>query len=447
MIKLSVGFFALVAVLAMMGTSGCSTKSSTGPGDGGDTLAVYDTTAVFDSTRFHHRVLTLNTTVSGANIADTLTNYPLLVRLSNVADSTGADVLAGAGSDGAKLRFLSADGGAVLKHEIEHWSSTHAAVWVLLPTVTGNGFTSIRMFWGDTVPAGGSNGAAVFDSANGFEAVFHLNEASGDSARDATPNGYKGAPVGSPADSGTLRPVNVTPGSGALIGNAKDFLCDSANINVGSGFRLTTSSGGPTNNSFDYTGTDATFSISAWVKVNAFPATNAFRRGIVTKADSGNGTANTNLQWHMRTINNSNGAFSVLRTSIDPASGGNQVVRPDAAGQWTLVTYSTSAAGGNLRAYNQSGPVTAATSTAANGVHTEANVFIGAFAGASGVGRQFFNGLIDEVRISKVARSNAWHDLDFATQRPGVSALSVGAFNTSIKIDTSVVIDTTLVMQ
>jgi hypothetical protein len=80
-----------------------------------------------------------------------------------------------------------------------------------------------------------------------------------------------------------------------------------------------------------------------------------------------------------------------------------------------------------MRVYNEAGPVTTASQTGTNGAHADVDVFIGGFAGPDGNGLGFFSGLIDEVRVSNAARSNAWHDVDFATQRPGANAVSLGA--------------------
>src|SRR6185295_9700140 len=76
------------------------------------------------------------------------------------------------------IRFSKADNTTALPYQIESWTSTSAAIWVQVDTVKGNSNAqSIRMHWGNGAAASQSSGPAVFDSANGYKAVFHLSEA------------------------------------------------------------------------------------------------------------------------------------------------------------------------------------------------------------------------------------------------------------------------------
>jgi hypothetical protein len=114
----------------------------------------------------------LNTTLSGADVLGTVTNFPILIRLS-AADFDFSQALA----DGGDLRFMK-DGGMPLPFEIERWdpAAQRAEIWVKVDTIYGNDSTHyITMLWGDSSATGSSNGAAVFDTANGFAAVWHLN--------------------------------------------------------------------------------------------------------------------------------------------------------------------------------------------------------------------------------------------------------------------------------
>jgi biopolymer transport protein ExbB len=139
--------------------------------------------------------LWLNTTASGANVAGTVMNFPVLVRLSS-GNLNFSDVKSG----GEDLRFTKSDG-TPLSYEIEHWdaSQSSAAIWVKVDTIFGNDSTHfITMYWGlrstGSATASLSNGAAVFDTAKGFQGVWHLNEASGQAAKDATANRFDGTP-------------------------------------------------------------------------------------------------------------------------------------------------------------------------------------------------------------------------------------------------------------
>jgi hypothetical protein len=157
------------------------------------------------------RKLILNTTASGANVSGNVTDFPVLVRL------TGSNfTFAQAKQDGADLRFTKSDG-TPLPYEIERWNAAAgvAEVWVKTDTVYGNSNSQyIVMFWGASagVVVSASNGTAVFDTAHGFQAVWHLGQGTGATVLDATANHYDGTPSGT-------APMAV----GGAIGSAQQF--------------------------------------------------------------------------------------------------------------------------------------------------------------------------------------------------------------------------------
>jgi hypothetical protein len=162
----------------------------------------------------YSRRICLNTAPTGADIAGTITNFPVLVRLraSNFDFSQ-------ANADGGDVRFTKADG-TPLPYEIARWDALTqtAEVWVKADTIRGNDSVQyITMYWGDPSASPESIGRAVFDSAGGFEGVWHLNETSGTRAGDASGNGitgtYKGwLPNSAPAPLGICQQI-VRPDS------------------------------------------------------------------------------------------------------------------------------------------------------------------------------------------------------------------------------------------
>jgi hypothetical protein len=129
------------------------------------------------------RQLVLNTSAGGADISGTVYKFPLLVKLRE-----GVNFLFnGARRNGEDIRFLSPDS-RMLPYEIERWDSVNgqADIWVLVDTVYGsNSAQYITMQWGSSSARDNSNGAAVFDTGNGYTAVWHLNG-------DCNDAGYKG---------------------------------------------------------------------------------------------------------------------------------------------------------------------------------------------------------------------------------------------------------------
>ena len=121
---------------------------------------------------------------SSGKVTSTLSNFPLLVRLSSIRQPWFNPVECGA--NGADLRFALADG-TLLAHEIDTWSeSGESVVWVNLPTLTAS--TEIKAYWGvkdsSLAPA-----VTASDTWSDYIAVYHLGE--GDKyAYDSSANGY-----------------------------------------------------------------------------------------------------------------------------------------------------------------------------------------------------------------------------------------------------------------
>jgi biopolymer transport protein ExbB len=81
------------------------------------------------------RKITLDTSASGIAIQGTVSNVPVLIRLS-----TGNFPFAEANLEGNDLRFIAADDKTPLKFHIESWDGTNeiALVWVLVPKLDAN---------------------------------------------------------------------------------------------------------------------------------------------------------------------------------------------------------------------------------------------------------------------------------------------------------------------
>jgi Concanavalin A-like lectin/glucanases superfamily/Domain of unknown function (DUF2341) len=125
--------------------------------------------------------ITLNTMAGGANVAENVVDFPLLVRLAG-ANFNFSQASAG----GADLRCADTQGNH-LHYEITRFDKDlpAAEIWILLDTVMGNSNTqSITLYWGRPDLTNWSGGPAVFAPALGYAAVWHLV-----SLGDATGNG------------------------------------------------------------------------------------------------------------------------------------------------------------------------------------------------------------------------------------------------------------------
>jgi len=158
----------------------------------------------------YSKPITLNASSSGANSSNDVHKFPVLVRL---ASANAADVFNNANANGSDARF-SKSSGAHLSYEIERWDKTNklAEIWVLVDTIKShNASQSITMYWGNASAVDSSKSTAVFDTANGFQGVWHFGEGNNSSANDATKNNYDGAASGTtpPADASGLYIVRM----------------------------------------------------------------------------------------------------------------------------------------------------------------------------------------------------------------------------------------------
>ena len=112
------------------------------------------------------------TTPEGANLPASAVekDFPLLVRLQkDFFDFSQA------GADGADVRF-STSAGEPLAYQIEEWDTARgaASIWVRVPVITGNAKQEIKMHWGKSDAPSQSSGAAVFNESNGYLSVWHM---------------------------------------------------------------------------------------------------------------------------------------------------------------------------------------------------------------------------------------------------------------------------------
>ena len=370
------------------------------------------------STWSGYKNIRVSTTAAGITTAGTVASkFPLLVRLT----SANADVFTAAASDGSDIRFTAADGTTDIPYEIERWNKVGqtGAIWVSVPTVVGNSDTgaSLRMYWGKSAQTTTSNSAAVFDTASGFLVAMHLNEATGDTARDATANRYKGVPVSNAA----TPPVDTSSSAvGTYIsGNFKRFWGGSS-VGSGGSYRLIGADGsGTASGKLSFLSSANTYTLSAWVYPNMVPVANTDRSGIIAKS-----TGATYSNYHIRVLETQPGNVQFSdgngSTGSPSASVGSALV----TGAWQHIVVV------------RSGPPTAAANsmiflngTGYNGTNganvSTANtndVYVGSFSNLTG----FFSGEMDEVEISGTARSGDWNVLSYQTQKPGSTALILG---------------------
>lgn len=295
-------------------------------------------------------------TFSGYDKLETLTNFPVLVRFGpNMPNFSYSQF--NSPENAGDLRFLTPDFSSVLNYEIEEWNTgpgMTSYVWVRIPALTNN--TSIWAYWGNlsltNPPASTTNGAVW--NAN-YKAVWHMGETN---VHDWTAYINSGL---------SYTNTSIT----GVIGRGQNFAGNSY-VDLG------------TKPSLNITGA---ITISSWLYHNtglgwAF----AYGAGIA----GGNWVCDIGLssahQW---------GGEIKGFTLIGPSS-------PTEAMSWhhQVVVYDYD--GGSVLLYHDGVQVSV---TNATGASTSANLFrIGAKADLS----LFWNGLIDEMRVSSAAESSNW---------------------------------------
>jgi hypothetical protein len=366
-----------------------------------------------------YRNITLGTT----GITTTSVNrIPILIRFNEATQSdmfTGADAVL---ANGADLRFTKTNGTTDLPFEVDYWTTGaggSGAVWVLLDSVTANNSSaySLKVYWSKSGATTASAPTTVFDTANGFLSVWHMNEGAGANLFSATGNGPAAAP-----GSGSAQPTN---NPNAVIGAGKTFSAASAQFyQVGSdstSLRLNSNTG--------------PYTITAW----ANPSSCSARIAVIAKYANDNSTGTR--QYALHTANSTD----TWRMTNNPTLLSNQTSNNEYVadvsgscieGSWTYLsgTYSTGgvqptadATGAAFVTLSVNGAVavTGVTANQATGtsIGTAANTFIGKIAS----NERYMDGSIDEITVSKVTRTADWTKLSYETQKPGSTALSIGS--------------------
>ncbi len=324
----------------------------------------------------HSKKIVLNTTSSGAGVTETVHAFPLLVRLSasnfdfGQADSLGADI-----------RFSTPDG-VPLPYEMELWDvrAAKAAIWVRVDTVRGNNDTQcLTMLWGNSAVSDRSAASSVFDTGAGFAGVWHLT-----SGIDATANGNNTTPHGTIAQQGPI-------GGARWFDGIDDFLDCGADGSLAIAGDLT---------------------ISAWVTLADVQA-DRYMRIVTNKPDIAQ-VAGYELECNPSHMGES---YLTLFTA-GPTEYARSYAGEWAHDQWHYCVATLRDTTATLYRNGQRHRVQPDSIVAAPIAGTDA-LRIGGWNG------DYFHGGIEEVRISRVARSEAWVRLCYENQKPSQTLVTL----------------------
>lgn len=185
-------------------------------------------------------------TIDHTKVDSELENFPVLVKIDSISDLNFSKV---AGSSGEDIRFVASDDSTELKYEIERWdnSNNKAEIWVKIPTVSNSADTEFYMYYGNSGASDGQDAENVWD--DNFKMVQHLQETSKtggydyDDHLDSTRNNNDGEVTGASMDA-----------TGKIDG-ADDFDGDTDFVKVPDDGSLDMGTGGIT--------------VEAWIKTSA----------------------------------------------------------------------------------------------------------------------------------------------------------------------------------
>ncbi|MDB5107023.1 MAG: hypothetical protein JWP91_4712 [Fibrobacteres bacterium] len=326
---------------------------------------------------------------SGAGgISEPMAGHPILIRL----DAADLDFSA-AGAGGKDVRFTDA-AGTGLPFQIERWDAAakEAAIWVRLtasPGVppAGGKKDSLIVYWGRKDAIEVSDGAAVFDSAQGFAAVWHLGEAGNAVAggyKDATAGRYHATGAGTAGD----------PGLQAVAGNGRLFQDSGHGLTAPMPASL---KGG------------TSFSVTFWMDFKPNP-----RRQTILSL----GEELTDLGFHFLIRPDTSAQFGPFNLAgpETPSPKQNSFSLSPYADRWVFVATVYDAPKGTLTTY-VNGVEAAASSVPAFAMGGSGGVKIGAAIQDARDAQSDFSGALDEVRLYGKAMDGKSIRLEYSIQR------------------------------
>ena len=325
-------------------------------------------------------------TIDNTKVTETLTNFPVLISFTDV------DVKA-ARADGFDILFTDDDETTKLDHEIDEWDDAtgRLVAWVKIPSLPSGTDKDIYIYYGNSGATDQQNKTGVW--SNGYEGVYHLKEDPGPGGAGDIKDSL--ATIDGTAESNMTSADLVT----AKIGDGIDFDGSDDHVDLGN----------PT--SYDFGTGDWT--VSGWVK-------GGDSDGMIVANGGNNGGG---IRWLLR---NEAGKGSILTddNSTKITTKGSTSVNN---GSWHWIIGVRD--GTTIRVYidgTQEDTSTCAAGYDLSGT-SQKNAYIGVIKRQdTDVFTTFFDGIIDEVRISSVDRSSGWIQTEYNNQNSPGTFYSVG---------------------
>jgi len=333
-------------------------------------------------------------TIAPSTVEADLANFPILIdtaRMNGFQTSLKQE----AQKNGDDILFTNVDG-TPLDHEIESYDGNSGALtaWVRLDSVSSTSETAFFVYYGNPDAANQESKADTWNSD--YAGVWHLDEAPADGAaghEDSTSNDNTGIPVGFRTGKGTTDAPGKISGADRLDGIDDHII-------------LNRTAAGVLN-----VPEDGTYTISAWVKIDAFDGSH---HPIVSKGD----------HQYVLKINDSD-----LWTFHEFNSGRWEVTR---SGQGTVARKWVHLVGvrdGTTQKLYKDGSLLQDTITRSGQSRRNESFHVN-FGRNSEHTDRFLDGAIDEVRIARTNRSAAWIAASYYNQNNVRNFYTVGTEQT-----------------
>ena len=317
--------------------------------------------------------------INHSQVDSDLTNFPILI------DITDTDLRDDAQDDGDDIAFVMCyDVINQLNHEIEQYDNTtgHLVAWVNVTNVLSTRNTSVYMYYGNSGCSSQENVSATWDSD--YLGVWHMNQTN---PLDSTSNDFDGTSEGSQTT------------STGKVGTGLNFDGTDDEVNLGAVANCTTA-----------------VTVSSWIKISTSENT----YGAILEKDSF--AANVGHYGLYSTADwiNSKSCFQIndLPDAVDDETEGSDLRYND----WCYLVGTWDDATDHIILYENASSVSDLSSATGPITGTSGNVVLGNRDGQT----RWLYGIIDEVRISNVARNAAWITTSYNTMNNTSTFISVG---------------------
>ena len=326
--------------------------------------------------------------IDHSKVSGNLVNFPMLI---NITDSDLRDDALNNGND---IVFTD-DEGNKLSHEIELYNGTNGKLlcWVNVTSLSSSVDTVVYMYYGNPSASNQENPVGVWDS--GYAMVQHLNENTG-THYDSTSFSNDGAVQG-----------DINQDVLGMINGGDEFDGDGDYVDV------------TDDTSLDVT----TFTLSFWAKAHQTATGNWY---IVDKREQNQNDyyLNYGVIW------NYGGGFVAARSGDGNAGTGVLQARWDSNPSRGVWHHFIAKYDGSTLSLYVDGDQKAALSQSFTPYSTNNDVINIGRCGYSTAYR-YFDGFVDEIRISTFARSEAWIETEYNNQHDPNSFINIGGTNIS----------------